>query len=322
MTLATSARADEAPLRVELRVQHCNDVSPAEVRRIVAIELRASVWDAPEHDPRTTRIDATCDGDAAKLEVTDPLTAKSLARIVSLDGVATNARGRLLALAIAELVSASWTELATTPEPVAPPVAPAPRTEDKEAARSVVASRAATPPAVAPAFAPTWRATATLDTRVMAVASDPLFGVGVRIGTDRTPRVGLVLDAAFEHASVASALGTIDIDAYSVGAAALARRALGPFVLRAGAGVRVGVARMSGVPFATDRAAGRSIDGVWGAPIAVGTLGLHVMPRLLLELATEFGYAFPPVHGIAGSGADAHFSGSYVGGSVGFGIEL
>lgn len=314
---ASTARA-EAPLRVELHVDACVDVSADEVRRITAIELRATVDDPAAHDARTTRVDVACVAGGVELRVLDPLTAKSLARAIALGDVATNARARLLALAIAELVSASWSELDAAREPVVPPLAPPPRDDEKRAARAVAATRLAHP---APAPPVAWRLTATFDARWLTIGSDPMLGVGARVGAEPFGRVGFVFDFAGEHASTAAALGTVGVDSYSLGAAALVRADAHPLVLRGGAGVRLGVAHMVGLPDPA-RAEGHAVTGVWSAPIATGSAGLRIARGLVLELALEAGYVVLPVRGVVFGGPDVRVDGFFVGGGVGLGVEL
>src|SRR4029077_7676204 len=80
-------------------------------------------------------------GDSASLRVLDPTTGKSVERSVALAQAAPTARARLLALAIAELVAASWSELESNPQPKAPPAEPLAPVEAREAARRVVEPR-------------------------------------------------------------------------------------------------------------------------------------------------------------------------------------
>ncbi len=89
------------------------------MRRITTVELDARLVDEGETD--TTRVEASCAGSLVLIEATDPITGKSLSRLVNLAAEMEAARPRLLAIAITELVSASWTELASNPKPTVPP---------------------------------------------------------------------------------------------------------------------------------------------------------------------------------------------------------
>jgi hypothetical protein len=112
--LAVSTAA-AAPLRLGVDVIDCD--AAEDIRSIVGVELDAKVLLSMELPEHTTRVVAQCDGDAAALEVTDPLTSKVLTRVVSLADVDLRARTRVIAIAIAELVSASWFELQHGPAP-------------------------------------------------------------------------------------------------------------------------------------------------------------------------------------------------------------
>ena len=110
--LASVAHAyDQPSLGVDVR-----DCGSAEgVRAIVALELDAHALAVSEVPAHATRVTAHCDSELAVLEVTDPLTRKTVSRVIGLEHVDQRARLRVLAIAIAELVSASWFELAQRP---------------------------------------------------------------------------------------------------------------------------------------------------------------------------------------------------------------
>ena len=113
-----------------------------------------------------TQVTATCRGTVAALEVMDPTTGKSLARTVALTEAAPSGRGRLLALAVAELVVASWSELESNPQPRAPSATPLAPYAAREAARAAVADRSL-------------ELAAAFDVHLLA-SGDLLFGGGAR----------------------------------------------------------------------------------------------------------------------------------------------
>jgi len=115
LCLLAANTAAAAPLRLGVDVVDCDGAE--DIRSIVGVELDANVLLSMELPEHTTRVVAQCDGDAAALEVTDPLTSKVLTRVVSLADVDPRARTRVIAIAIAELVSASWFELQHGPAP-------------------------------------------------------------------------------------------------------------------------------------------------------------------------------------------------------------
>ena len=323
--VATGARAEPPEAgraRIELSIEPCTDVSPDEVRRIAAIELRATAVEAPVHDPGTTRAEVSCEGEVAKIRVLDPLTGKSLARDIALDRVAAPARSRLLALAVVELVSASWIELEANPAPEVAPVAPPVRGEDRVAALEVVRERAASQPVVAsaPRAAPgTWRITAELGVRWFAVDSEPLLGVGARVGVDPLSTLGVDLDVMAEHGTSSSALGSVALDSASIGAVMRFRREIARLTLHGGPGVRAGLAWIAGYPSAPALAVGHQIDGVWAAPVAAVGIGYTTPQHLALELGLEAGYVVLPVRGIVDEGRDVRADGFFSGATIGAG---
>ena len=115
-----TARAEGAPgperPSVSIDIAGCDPDLARESRRIAAIELRATLVDTAP-DATVTQVRATCRATFAELEVVDPTTGKSLGRTVTLAEAPPNGRARLLALAVAELVAASWSELQSNPKP-------------------------------------------------------------------------------------------------------------------------------------------------------------------------------------------------------------
>ncbi len=315
--------------KVELAIApSCADVSPAEVRRIAALELHAETSDPPVHDEGTTRVELACEGQSARIEVLDPLTGKTLARKIALARIATAARSRLLALAVAELVSASWIELETNPTPAAEPVAPVVRPEDRAAVREIVRERIAPPPspavtAPAPLPAPAegvapvrWRLQGELGARWMAVDSSPLLGLGGRITLDPTHTVGLDLDLLGEHATSTVPLGTVALDAVSVGAVVRLRRDWGRLSVHGGPGARVGYARVSGSPVSTATAVGHEVDGLWGGPLGSVGLDYTMSGGLSLGVGLEAGDVVLPVRGVVEGGRDVRMDGFFAGATL------
>lgn len=137
LELSALADARHPPVVVELR--QCEQPLEAEVRRIVGVELRAAVIDAADARDAVTRVVATCRGSAVDLSLDDASTAKRLERTVALAEAAPTARPRLVALAVAELVAASWQEIQRGSESTGkavPPGEPPPKARVTESARA------------------------------------------------------------------------------------------------------------------------------------------------------------------------------------------
>ena len=124
-----SALAEAVHPPVVIEVEECEQPLEAELRRIVGVELRMTVVDAVDPRGAVTRVVVTCRGSGADLLLKETATAKDLERTVALSEAAPTARARLLALAVAELVVASWQEIQSSPEstgPARPPGQPPP----------------------------------------------------------------------------------------------------------------------------------------------------------------------------------------------------
>jgi hypothetical protein len=327
-----NARADAPrPAHVEMHIDPCAPVDADDARRIVAIELRAEVADPSTTDPATTRVEVACVDRVVELRVTDPLTGKSLTRRVALADQPKKSRSRLLALAIAELIAASWSELETNPEPAVAPAAPPAPVEEKEAARRTVASRVPPPMRVGaprPVAPPVQfedhgvRVSAVVGTRWFMVGSDPLFGIGARATFDLAAGPEISIDAMAESGSVSSALGTIAVDSWTVGAAASAHRTFGRLTLHAGGGLRLGLAHFSGDPSSSALTEGRTLSAPWGGPMLTSGGLFDLGRRFALSLDAEVGYAALPARALVSSGPDARVEGAFLGATVGGAVRF
>ena len=117
-------RAEAGPQPVVVEVEQCDQSLAAEIRRIVGVELRATVVDVAHAGDIVTRVLATCRGSEVDLSLEDAVTAKRLVRTVALAEAAEAARARLIALAVAELVVASWQEIQGDAEQTGPALPP------------------------------------------------------------------------------------------------------------------------------------------------------------------------------------------------------
>lgn len=122
--LSRVAAAEErgAP-RVSVDLTGCDPSFADEVHRIAGVELRAEVVGTAESMSSATQAVVTCRDAIVDLVVSDSVTSKRLERTVSLGETPPRARARLIALAVAELVSASWEEVESNPQPKVPAVA-------------------------------------------------------------------------------------------------------------------------------------------------------------------------------------------------------
>lgn len=129
--------------RLQLQIASCVQVNYGEVGRQVALRLQAVLVNDKDadvlqirvecqtrflevrvEDPKTqeTVVNAVDPQPYLELRVDDPITGKTLRRTVDILSAPRLHRERLLAVAISDLVSASWLEINANPEPEVRPV--------------------------------------------------------------------------------------------------------------------------------------------------------------------------------------------------------
>ena len=280
MHAASAQRASglERP-RVSIDIVGCDAALAREAQRIAAIELRATLVD-PAPDGSVTEVKATCRGVLAALEVIDPTTGKSLGRTVALTEAAPNGRARLLALAVAELVVASWSELETNPQPRVPPATPLAPPAARAAAQAAITERAL-------------ELAAAFDMHVLG-SGDVLFGGAARAAISISPAIFLRFDALADYAELDRAAGRVAVIMPSVSGAIGASRFIGASIRPAiSLGLRGGYVRMNGIADGT-AATGLHQQGIW--------LG----PEVALEVSA---WARARVHPVLGVAAGTHLLG-------------
>jgi hypothetical protein len=278
------ARADGSATP-EVRLAACLRADAAAVRRLLAIELGASAG-PPQGALGARVLLASCRGDTVVLEVWE--AGRQLASdAVNVQAVSTAARPRLLALALAEL--ATW-----EPGRVTQPDVP----------RAIAAISAAAPLRQPEAAKSSLALSAFASARLNA-GSGAVWGAGPAVALDRGP-VALRFELLAELGGRETPAGKTRLVAGSVAAAGLLAHRGSVGALAAGAGLRLGGARLSGRP-ASDRYDPGVLWGPWGGPFAraEATLGVAQPVRVALEaglaLVTLTGRA-ARVHRVALSG--------------------
>lgn len=308
---AGAQTAPSVPSRVRVVPPTCNE-GPFDVRAwlgLVRNELEtdgvAAVEVAPDpagEDPSLAviRVEVTpCRADAteATLSIDDLVTRKSVRRAVALDDIAPGARPRALALAVAELLRASWAELALAdaPAPPTPPPEPVRRAVLVRLRPAVLAAtpqRPAEPAAPRPASASprhAWWAMAALDLRTFpgqsgvllggraVVTWSPWTGVPLRLRVD----VGSAYGAAFARR------GEVALVATTAGFAVQLGGGTDRIDLAVGPRTELGWARVTGRPFGAPEAAVSDDGFVWFVALAC-TLRVRLASRwwAAFDLAT------------------------------------
>lgn len=298
------ASAAAAHPSVTLEMEGCETAHPDEVRRIARIELGGLLTDdAPSSN--TARVIVHCGDERVDLRIHDPVTSKSMTRSLDWQRSAAIGRSRLLALAIAEIVSASWTELESTAPPT-PAAVDAPQTVRVEGRTATTSSL---------------RILLVGEVREWLQEPTLALGGGVRVERDISTSLGWSVDVLGHHGERSVALGNISVEALSSGASLMFHRAWVPLTLCAGPGLRLGIARVRGEPL-SDAAYGDSITGVWGGPFATGRGSVALSKKLALGAGVEGGVGLFDVIGRADGVRAAVIGGPWIAGAVSFGLLL
>jgi hypothetical protein len=276
---------------VVLEVPDCLDVRGSDVKPLVALEI-------------TPRLRVVADGEVAgqqlltasvrcratgpvELVVVDPRKAAPLRSEIELAKTPANARTRLLALALAELIATSR----MTGSAAGSASTPASETETESESAS--------------------------GSRASALVSFPYrlwVGAGLaRAGSPGTTLYGadvggsrvlgsFALDAQLDARWGAASLdqGEVTVQSFAASLAIAPVLAAGPVQLQVGPGLRAGYLRLAATPRSTDRR-GDSLAGVWFGPIAAAAVQLALFEPGMLRLGVEAGYA---VHSVAGRDVD------------------
>lgn len=105
-----SAQQDGAGLRVHLEVAACAEVESRSVARFLSIELDNAAVHVGDAEDEPVRLRVSCEDSALVLDVEDRVTRKALRRSVDRAAGDPSLRARLMAVAVAELVLASFAE--------------------------------------------------------------------------------------------------------------------------------------------------------------------------------------------------------------------
>jgi hypothetical protein len=313
---ATAASATRHPL-VEVAIDECVVVAEAEVRRVVAIELGALLTkEGGGEDGERTRVDVGCapQGALIELRVDDPITGKRLTRTIDLQRAATNVRARLLALGIAELVAASWTELESNPRPAVAPVGPPPSPAAREAALVAVSRRGG---------GPIGRMRLVLLGNVQLSWSGPL-GLGgsqLRLGRHEPHHLSWELHVAYLRGEARVSLGAVSIDQLLFGSSLGFHQRWERLALRLAAGLRGGTVQLTGRPHDRELQ-GSAFWAPWAAVFTQVGVTVALARWLLLELDVEAGVALLPVGGLVTGQREAALEGGSIGVAIGLGAFL
>jgi hypothetical protein len=229
----------------------------------------------------------------------DPTTGKSLGRSVALTEAAPNGRARLLALAVAELVVASWSELQSNPHPRVASVAPLAPYAAREAARVAVADRSI-------------EYAAAFDVHLLA-SRDWLYGAGIRVALWISPLVFARFDGLFDYAEIGRAVGRVAVIMPSASAALGVSRWMGTSLRPAvSVGLRGGYVWMNGIADAGAATSARQ-DGAWLGPEVALQVSIWPSARIHPILGLAAGAHLVGVRGTVEGGRDVEAVGIWGG---------
>ncbi len=316
--LASGARAD--PPLVTTVVDDCVPIDRQQLDRLLSIELGTSADTAASTATGPTHVHVRCVAAGIELNLQDALTRKGMVRVLSRESFQDASSTRLLALAIAEFVVASWVEL-RLPQRVEPaPVGgPAPSESAREAASSKAAERVQPSPEAADESHTEIGATGQL--QLWTEQNDVVLGVGLRFIHAPISSIAFSIGSDFGVATIDGALGELVVRTFAFSLAGLGRIDFSPFVLVTGPGARIGLAQLSATPdpaLATSDAAYLPYGGIFW--LARGALSLTDLLALTIEL--ELGAATLPARALVSEASAFTIDGVWFTAGLGVSFEL
>jgi len=315
--LAAASSPTRAPLRLQL--DQCPDMDRMTVRRVVSMELEASLATESQAGAITTA-SAQCADGRVHLIIEDPVTGKRMTRTLDLEDQPRPLRSRLLGLAISEAVLASWLELQLTPEPTPSRPDAVAQPEARRAAAHIAERRLQEkPPARAKAPAET-----VIGTIVRRFSSGLLtFGLSgsARHWLDRSPHAGIGIDTDVGYGEQSVSVARAKSVSMSMAPSLLMRSSFGRITVAAGAGWRLSMAWLSGEP-ANPFQPGRAGWRAWTGPFLSADLGVPLSGSLFLRASVEIGHVLVPARGRLAATTVIALEGSWLGGLLSVGTTL
>jgi hypothetical protein len=310
-----SSRAAGAPSSraVHFEGGPCAAVSPHDVAAALRVEL-AGRWVERAAGPDDDEATLDCAGGSVAISVATAGTP-ARKRQMNLASMQADIRARVVALALAELVRDLDRDVATPPPapPSPPPPSIAPTATTERAPRDSSLPRArdpnAEPAATLAAFA-----------QASTFGSDGTWLVGGGMRFDYAGRWWCAgLDAAALTMTERFAPGNAETVLAYAGPYAAWRQSWEGAQLRAGGGVALGAARLTGHASETGAFSGTT-TGLWSAPYGFAALRVRVMGPIALEARGQLGWVTSPVIGEVSSGGEVALKGLWA--SVGVGVAL
>jgi hypothetical protein len=291
--VATTHAQLPAPVRaqvVRLSIPDCEGAPGVEIAKLATLELaRQMQVRIDDAHPATLEATLSCTAMRAVISVQRAGSSKPLLLALALESTAPEARTRLLALAIAELVATSQLEQTST----RPPDARSPETHPPHPP-----DRRARTAAVSPQRAALWLGLGVLRGFEPARWA-PSLALGGALG------LGLfaaTADLGFDWSQQRRREASVAARVLSVSLAPRLRLARRRWAWDGGVGLRLGMVWLS-ARARDETLTGRSVSGLLLSPIVQSALSFAVAPRWALRLGLELGYAVRSVRGLDADGA-------------------
>ncbi|HUH00819.1 MAG TPA: hypothetical protein VML75_02425 [Kofleriaceae bacterium] len=306
---AQASGDSEAGVNVTLDVAACVQTDAASVRRLFLLELGTSRREAPPPgDSAGALVEIDCSGELLELRVHDRLTGKHLLRRIA-PGPAAG-RDRMLALAVMELLVASWIELETTPEPAVRAADSPADARGASTARELARRRLPKPRA---------RTRSTLSVFGGAQRSGPWrVGGGARLTRAVSPRYGWSAELAASRGDTTVPEGEVDLTSATAAGALLVGTLRGQVRAYGGAGVRAARVSIQGRSQRPDVRAG-SVSGFTAGPFARAGIDVTVRGSLTLGVTLDGGVDLIRVRGLVDGRDDLGAGRTWIGADVGAG---
>ena len=325
---APGPRPARAVLTLDL--DGCPAVPAADIRNLVDVELRntMALTDAagPQREsdaaPNGTTVLLTCDQLTAQIDVSDPVTGKALKRTIDLSATASVARAHLVALSVVELLSASWAELLSNPEPVVPAAGSPAAPDTRAAALEFVRGRSHEDRMPWIAIRVTASATASSFGGRAPNTGPRLWGGALTVADGGPRHIGWVADLSFEHGDRRFSIGRVSTDSLSGLVGIVGQASRGRLDARGGVGARVGIAWLSGTPGDPDTAVGGTVRGSWWGPAVLVDSGVRLGRRAVVRLGLEGGRVLRPVTAIVQGESAVAIGGIWWRSALGVGFAL
>lgn len=261
-----------------LTLESCPQIDEARLRELFVIELGT----VRPTGARDVDVRVVCDGARVAVELRDRALGRSWRADVDLAAAPEATRLRLLVLAVTEQWALERPAPAPTPSP-----APSPAPVDVS-----VLARAPSPPP-----APPWRVDARAVVRRAGSPGVWLVGAGVGVERALARHLGLALDVGADGGDLVAPVARVNVRDLAASAALFATAAAGRWSFGAGPGFSVGLASLSGAPFAAD-ARGSTLDALWAGPTLAARARVALGRGVSLVADAGAGYTSRRVNGL------------------------